>query len=143
MKTNAFRAAAFALFAALVFGGCATPIAYEFDSEHPSFRYSTKGILLGNRFITPDEMLDILEDNGIPHSRTINILIEDEDMKNLAPARMVLAYLAKNGYRRAIFVTERHTASESVKPGRARGRSAADNSSAPQKKTIRYKRATE
>lgn len=129
---------------ALASTGCATRRDYFFDADHPSFKYSPKGLLVGREYVQPDLLIDILEDNDIPKDRTIHILVDAEGQKNLAPARMVLAYLAKHGYRQAVLVTEKHSTSESLKPDPRRPQGGhAQPTPARQQQPIRYRRASE
>ena len=97
--------------------GCTTQRTLELDAQHPSILVSMQGVLFGNRYVKPAEVPEILEDYDIPHDRVIHILL-DNDVKDLRPARFLMACLAKSGYTRPVLVTKRHA--ESVNFGKRR-----------------------
>ena len=103
----------------LLAGGCATHREMNLDSQNPSVRVSRQGILFGDTFVNPQDVPEILDDYDIPKDRTIHIRL-DQDVRDLRPARYLMAVLRKAGYTRPVLVTERHA--ESVNLGRARPR---------------------
>lgn len=133
-----------ALCAALLACGCAsTRSAIELDAQHPSIRQTANGVLMGDAYVKPTDVASHLDDFGVPHDRTIHILLDD-DVKDLRPARFLMACLARAGYTRPVLVTKRHA--EAVATGKRKpARSAAAKSARPQPRTgkIRYKKANE
>ena len=98
---------------------------------------------MGDTYVKPTEVASRLEDFDIPRDRTIHILLDD-DVKDLRPARFLMACLAKAGYTRPVLVTKRHA--EAVATGRkkpAGGGAAQSARSQPRQKKVRYKKAGE
>lgn len=94
--------------------GCSTTRStIELDARNPSIRQTTHGTMLGNVLISPEEVPEYLSDFDVPHDRTIHILL-DEDVRDLRPARMLMAHLARAGYTRPVLVTKRHAAANIV-----------------------------
>ena len=108
------------LCAALLLGGCATSREISFDSQHPSVRVSRLGILFGDTFVEPHEVPGILNDYDVPKSRTIHIRL-DGDVRDLGPARTLMGYLGRAGYKNPVLVTERHA--ESINLGKPKKQS--------------------
>lgn len=120
--------------------GCATSrTSIELDAKHPAVRMTAAGIRFGDMSVRPQEVPEILDDFDVPHDRTIHILL-DEDVRDLRPARLLMACLAKAGYTRSVLVTKRH--SESFNLGRRKPASPAA-APAPAPRRIRYKKANE
>ena len=135
--------AALAACAALFACGCAsTRSTIELDALHPSIRQTANGVMIGDACVKPTEVASYLEDFDIPHDRTIHILL-DEDVKDLRPARFLMACLAKAGYTRPVLVTRRHA--ESVATGKKKPARRAPPAARPQlrQRKIRYKKAAE
>lgn len=124
--------------------GCATEHrTLELDAQHPAVRVSAQGVLFGDRYVKPTEVAEILEDYDIPRDRTIHIRL-DPDVKDLKPARFLMACLARAGYTRPVLVTERHA--EALNLGvkkKESGVGRTQPSAAAQPKKIRYKRAND
>ena len=99
----------------LLAGGCATHREMNLDSQNPSVRVSRQGILFGDTFVNPQDVPEILDDYDIPKDRTIHIRL-DQDVRDLRPARTLMGYLCREGYRNPVLVTERHA--ESVNLGK-------------------------
>ena len=99
----------------LLAGGCATHREMNLDSQNPSVRVSRQGILFGDTFVNPQDVPEILDDYDIPKDRTIHIRL-DQDVRDLRPARTLMGYLCRAGYRNPVLVTERHA--ESVNLGK-------------------------
>lgn len=115
---SSFRFWGCALFAAVMaaaLSGCATRRTITLDSQNPSVRVSTQGVLFGDRYVEPAEVAEILADYDIPRTRTIHILL-DADVKNLSQARYLMGCLGKAGYTRPVLVTKRHAESNVVPP---------------------------
>ena len=118
--------------------GCATQ-QVELDARHPAVRVSTQGFLFGGRYMKAEEIAETLTDYDVPRGRVIHIQL-DPDVRDLRPARLLMAHLRKAGYTRPVLVTKRHAVSENLgKPKPAPRRVDAQ----PGGKTIRYKRADE
>ena len=77
------------------------------DAAHPSIRYSTRGFLLGERYVDPRKVPAILDGYDVPHDRVIHILIDEEAERDLKPARAFMGLLAHYGYRRSVLVTKK------------------------------------
>ena len=107
------------MLAVAVVVGCATKPEIEYDAQHPAVRVSQSGILLGDRPASPEDVAGHLSEYGVPHDTTIHIRL-DPGVRDLRPARYLMAVLRKAGYTRPVLVTERHA--ESVNLGRARPR---------------------
>ena len=122
--------------------GCATHRTLELDAKHPAVSVTTLGVKFGDELVKPEEVPGILEDYDVPHDRVIHILL-DPEVKDLRPARYLMATLRRAGYTRPVLVTKRHAESENL--GKSK-KSAATSSAAAKpaaKRTIRYKRAGE
>lgn len=123
--------------------GCATRRTLELDAQHPAVSVCTLGIKFGDELVKPEEVAEILTDYDIPHDRVIHILL-DPEVKDLRPARVLMAYLRRAGYTRPVLVTKRHA--ESANLGKPKKKTAITSSAAarPQvRKSIRYKKAGE
>ena len=135
------------LYMGLLSCGCATRRTLELDAQNPAVRVSTQGFLFGERRVTAEQVPELLEDLDVPHDRVIHIRL-DPDVRDLRPARLVMAHLRKAGYTRPVLVTKRH-AESFVTEKKANGASAASaggdvrTAPAPRPKTIRYKGANE
>ena len=131
-----------ALCAALLMCGCAsTRSTIELDALHPSIRQSANGVLIGDAYVKPTEVAEVLDDFDIPRDRTIHILLDD-DVKDLRPARFLMACLARAGYTRPVLVTKRHA--EAVSTGKKKPSAGAPPArSQPRQRKIRYKKASE
>ena len=142
--TDVSRFVAGVVLCCILGAGCSTQHrTIELDSQHPAVRMSVQGVLFGDRYVKPTEVAKILDDYDIPHDRVIHIRL-DPDVKDLKPARFLMACLARAGYTRAIFVTERHA--EALNLGKSKKKSATAASSAAKpaaRRVIRYKRASE
>ena len=112
--------AAGAIFCAgLLACGCATHREITLDAQSPSVRVSRQGILFGDTFVEPHHVPEILDDYDVPKTRTIHIRL-DPDVRDLGPARTLMGYLCKAGYKNPVLVTERHSSSENIgKPKKA------------------------
>lgn len=89
----------------------------ELDAKHPSIEVKTNGFYVNERPASAKAILDSLKDMDIPGSRVIHIRV-DGDVVDLGPARMLMAYLAQNGYTRPVLVTERHAESSVREAGK-------------------------
>ena len=133
------------LYMCLLNAGCASgPREIVLDAAHPSIRYSVDGFLLGDRFIDPAKLPELLEDYEVPHDRVIHILVDEEAERDLRPARIVMGMLAHKGYRRSVLVSKKRAESrvrteEEIERERLRRPPA--RGSGPRK--IRYKGANE
>jgi len=106
----------------LLAGGCATHREISLDSKNPSVRVSRQGIIFGDTFVNPQDVPEILDDYDIPKDRTIHIRL-DPDVRDLRPARTLMGYLCKAGYRNPVLVTERHAESVNLgKPKKSKSR---------------------
>ena len=128
------------LYMVLLNCGCASSRTLELNAKHPAVRMSVEGVRFGDQLVRPQEVPEILEDFDIPHDRVIHILL-DPDVKDLRPARMLMGYLSQAGYTRPVLVTKRHA--EAVNLGKRKPTSRVPPSSAPVRKSIRYKSANE
>ena len=95
--------------------GCKTRGTLELDAQHPAVSVTTVGVKFGEELVKPEEVPEILEDYDVPKDRTIHILLEPE-VKDLKPARYLMACLARAGYESPVLVTKRH--GESYSTGR-------------------------
>ena len=123
--------------------GCATHRTLELDAQHPAVAVTTLGVKFGDELVKPEEVAEILADYDVPHDRVIHILL-DPEVKDLRPARYLMASLSRAGYTRPVLVTKRHAESENL--GKPKKRSATATSSAAKpaaRRVIRYKRANE
>lgn len=78
-----------------------------YDAAHPLIRFSNKGILFGNRFVTPRQAVELLEKYEIPKDKTLHILIDEDYTDRRAPWVFQHNYLGHAGYRRTILVHAR------------------------------------
>ena len=116
--------------------GCASHrTVIELDARHPSIRQTANGTMVGDVVIKPEELPEYLSDFDVPHDRTIHILLDD-DVRDLRPARFLMALLAKAGYTRPVLVTKRHA--EATIIGKRKKPKNAPPQPPPRK--IRYKR---
>ena len=123
--------------------GCTTHRTLQLDAQHPAVSVTTLGVKFGDELVQPEEVVEILTDYDIPHDRVIHILLEPE-VKDLRPARILMAYLRKAGYTRPVLVTKRHAESENL--GKPKKKSVTTTSSAAKpaaRRVIRYKGANE
>ena len=120
--------------------GCTTSRTLEFDAQHPAVRVSPTGVYLGDEPVRPEKVAGLLDDFDVPHERTIHILL-DEDVRDLRPARFLMACLAKGGYTRPVLVTKRHA--ESIAVGKRKKPAASAPAPKPAPRKIRYKKAGE
>lgn len=121
--------------------GCVTDHEMKYGVDNPILELSSLGLKFDGKYVDPKEVPELLEEYQIPHSATIHIGITQDVMQQLGPVRTFQAYLAKNGYRRSVMVTDMHGESsvkQSVNGGSFRGTSAA-----PAKPRIRYKGGNE
>ena len=121
--------------------GCTTHRTLELDAKNPAVRVSTQGVLFGDAYVAPARVPEILADYDVPRDRVIHILL-DPDVRDLRPARFLMACLRKGGYTRPVLVTARH-AESFVTEKKPKAASSRRVSPAPAKKTIRYKGANE
>ena len=128
------------LYMCLLSCGCTTQRTLELDAQNPAVRVSTRGVFFGGTPATAEEVPDRLEDYGVPKDRVIHILL-DPDVRDLRPARLVMAHLRKAGYTRPVLVTKRH-ADSFVTDRKARTASGAV-APKPVPKKIRYKSGDE
>ncbi len=124
-------------FACIVGTGCQTtpPEVLTYDAAHPLIRFSNRGMLFGERFVTPREAVELLEKYEIPKDKTLHILIDEDYTDRRAPWVFQHNYLGHAGYRRTILVHARKAES-----------SVQEKHEVPQKpaqKKFRYKRADE
>lgn len=103
------------LYMCLLNCGCATRRTIELDAEHPAIAVSREHVRFGDTIVRPEEVPEILDDYDIPKKRTIHILLEPE-VRDMRPARYLMACLARAGYTRPVLVTKKHA--ESVNTGR-------------------------
>ena len=123
--------------------GCATHRTLELDAKHPAVSVCALGVKFGNELVKPEEVAEILADYDVPHDRVIHILL-DPEVKDLRPARYLMATLRRAGYTRPVLVTKRHAESENL--GKPKKTSATATSSAAKpaaRRVIRYKGANE
>lgn len=97
--------------------GCASHPPIALDAQNPSVTITDHGVKIGRNLVKPQEVLWALEDNYIPKTRTIHILL-DPDVRDMDFARKFMYYLRANGYTRAILVTKRHSESRVAEPSR-------------------------
>jgi len=122
------------LCAALIGGGCASHrTTIELDARHPSIRQTVHGTMIGDIDVNPEDVPEYLSDFDVPHERTIHILLDD-DVRDLRPARILMAHLAKAGYTRPVLVTRRHAESTVVD----KRKKPKDTTPAKQPRKIRY-----
>lgn len=130
------------LYMCLINCGCSSTRIVALDSKNPSIRVTEHGFFCGEDAVMPNEIVEILEDNDIPKTRTIHIRLEP-DVKDIGPAKFLMATLAHEGYTRPVLVTPRH--GESFSTGkRPQKRTYGGKSGTPQPtRKIRYKKANE
>jgi len=90
--------------------GCASRPPLVLDSKNPSVSVSTQGIEIDNKLVSLEDVVEALEDNDIPKTRVVHILLEPE-VTDLRPARQLMAYLCLHGYTRPVLVKSRHSES--------------------------------
>lgn len=125
--------------------GCVTANTIELDAQNPAVRVTTTGTYFGGKRVEPMQVAEILEEHGIPHDRTIHILIDMEVAKDLSGARALMWLLARAGYTRPMLVTKRH-ADKFIKEDGDKGSGGSGASPARPvqgKRVIRYKKASE
>ena len=122
--------------------GCATHRTLELDAQHPAVSVCTLGVKFGDELVKPEEVAEILTDYDVPHDRVIHILL-DPEVKDLRPARYLMATLRRAGYTRPVLVTKRHAESENL--GKPKKKTATSSVAAKpaSPRTIRYKKANE
>lgn len=95
------------LYMCLLNCGCVTDRTVSLDPGAPSVSVKITGIYFDGRKVSAAEVAEILDDAGVLPDRTIPILLA-ADVRDLREARMLMAVLAKAGYRRPVLVTRRH-----------------------------------
>ena len=130
------------LFLVCVALGCMTHRTLELDAQHPAVSVTTLGVKFGDELVKPEEVAEILADYDVPHDRVIHILL-DPEVKDLRPARYLMATLRRAGYTRPVLVTKRHAESENL--GKPKKKTAMSSAAAKPAgpRTIRYKKASE
>lgn len=125
------------LLACMLGTGCQTtpPEVLTYDAAHPLIRFSNKGMLFGERYVTPREAVELLEKYEIPKDKTLHILVDEDYTDRRAPWVFQHNYLGHAGYRRTILVHARK-AESSVQEKR-------EMPQKPTQKKFRYKRADE
>ena len=119
--------------------GCSTTRStIELDARNPSIRQTAHGTMIGDIRVSPEEVLECLSDLDVPHDRTIHILLDD-DVRDLRPARMLMAHLARAGYTRPMLVTKRH-AEANIVPKRKKPKNTHTPQRKQQPRKIRYLR---
>lgn len=100
---------AFGLLSCLLGTGCQTTSSevLTYDAAHPLIRFSNRGILFHDRFVTPKEAVELLEKYEIPKDKTLHILIDEDYTDRRAPWVFQHNYLGRAGYRRTILVHAR------------------------------------
>ena len=103
----------------LAFCGCSSlPSSIEFDARRPVLRISEAGVSFAGKLVDPHKVPKLLRKYDIPKERTIHILAAGS-LRDLRPARQLMAILCHAGYRRPVIVTERkahsHTVDQSTK----------------------------
>ena len=129
---------ALAVAVALV-AGCRTAAPGEtlsYDAAHPLIRFSNRGILFQERFVTPEEAVALLEEHGIPKDKTPHIPVHEDYTDRRAPWVFQHNYLGRAGYRRTILVHARKAESAAVDARKSPPKPAP-------KRAFRYKRADE
>jgi len=97
--------------------GCTTVREVKYGVDHPILELNQLGLKFDGRFVRPEEVPGLLEDYQIPHDAVIHIGISPDVMNDLRSVRIFQAYLAKNGYRRSVMVTDRHGTSSLKQQG--------------------------
>ena len=100
-----------AIAAATLFGaGCATEH-YAMDAKHPAAAMTMDGMFaFRGRFYTAEQFPRALKKAGIPYDRGITIRVPEEGRNDRLMMR-ARSILGRAGYRRVIYVTERHAMS--------------------------------
>lgn len=93
--------------------GCASQRTVAFEAANPAVSVTSCGVYFAGDKIAPGELPGILEDMGIPKTRTIHIQL-DAKVKDLREARLLMGMLGKAGYTRPVLVTKRHAESMAV-----------------------------
>lgn len=119
--------------------GCVTANTIELDAQNPAVHLTTTGVYFEEKRVEPQQVAEILEENGIPHERTIHILIDMDVAKDLSGARALMWLLAKAGYTRPMLVTKRDYKAFKPKENTAAPTQTPTNG----KRVIRYKKASE
>lgn len=128
------------LSACLLVCGCTTPQALELDADNTPIRVTTQGVLFWDESVAPTEVAEILDSYDVPHERAICILL-DPDVKDLCPARYLMACMARAGYSSTVLVTQRH--GEALNLGKKKKTSVGTAPKRETKRVIRYKKANE
>ena len=128
--------------AVLFCAGCATHRTLELDAQHPAVSVTAVGFKFGDELVGAEEIAEILEDYDVPHDRVIHILLEPE-VRDLRPARMLMALLSRAGYTRPVLVTHQHAESENLGKPKKRVTAAPAAAKPPVPRAMRYKRANE
>ena len=119
------------------------------DAAHPSIRYSTRGILIGERYADPIKVPKILKSYDVPTDRVIHILVDEEAEHDLKHARAFMGLLAHNGYRRSVLVTKKRAEShvrteEEMALERQQRPAPSPRNAAPSgKRKVRYKNSSD
>ena len=100
---------------ALLAVGCVSQPPLVLDAQNPSLALSPLGLKMGDRLVTIPDVLDALDDRDIPKTRVIHIYL-DPSVRDLKPARQLIAALRARGYPRAVLVTSRHAESFAPPP---------------------------
>lgn len=88
--------------------GCATQHTVQrLDATNPELRLATDGIYFGDTKVDANDLIGLLEKEGVTKDRAIHILL-DRDMRDLRASRALMAFLARGGYTRSVLVTGRH-----------------------------------
>ena len=88
--------------------GCTTVRDVTYGVDNPILELSSLGLKFDGKFVRPEDVPDLLEEYQIPHDAVIHIGITPEVQRELKPVRVFMGYLAKNGYRRSVLVTDMH-----------------------------------
>ena len=130
--------------ALLCCAGCATRRTLELDAQHPAISVCTLGVKFGNELVNPEEVAGSLADYDVPHDRVIHIRLGPE-VKDLRPARYLMATLSRAGYTRPVLVTKRHAESENLGKPKKPSVTATSSAARPaaRRRVIRYKGANE
>lgn len=126
--------------------GCVTDRTVSLDPAAPSVEVKMSGIYFDGTRVSAPEVAEILDDAGVATDRTIPILL-GADVRDLREARMLMAVLARAGYRRPVLVTKRHAEAAKVDPEQRRKAAEAaarrTRRAPAARPSIRYKRANE
>lgn len=122
--------------------GCTTHRTLELDAKHPAVSVTALGVKFGDELVKPEEVAEILADYDVPHDRVIHIFL-DPEVKDLRPARYLMASLSRAGYTRPVLVTHQHAESANLgKPKKTVTTTSSAAKPAP-RRVIRYKGANE